>query len=256
MSTRKVLIGLAVVASAMACSAAPAMVEWSSPGETTEGIATSGAVTIEGGGATLECTGAEGKWKLPGSEGTKLTSSVEKWIGCKGKSSQFKGVSFSLGECSFKLESAAENGLVIGSVAEKACVATAKILSLLCEIKLPASKANEGLKKGLAVNEEVGETVEAVVTAEYGGITDEVGKACFGITGSSAVKFKTKTTEANALLAVGRFAKTSLKYPVLESSAAAAQTLCLKTTSMKQWKLLNVRLPNTNPGSLGKERFS
>jgi hypothetical protein len=233
MLTRRLLIGLAAIASIMCFSAAPAMAEWAALEEgASEGFATSSAVTVEGSGGAIECKGTAGGWKLPGGEGTKLTSTVKLWSGCKGKSKEFKEIEFTVNECSLGLGSpAGPAGLkVTGSIA-KGCVATAKILFLTCEVKLPASKANEGLQEGTAADEEFGESYASVVTAEYGGITDEVSKACPGFTSSSTVKVKTKITEEALQVTAGRFVKTSGAYPVLESSAPAAQTFVFKNST-------------------------
>lgn len=229
MSIERVLGGLVAILGALALVAAPALADWESAALGTSGPASSGPVTIEGGGGTIECASAHGEWSLGSEyESTKLLATVNKWGECKGKSSEIKNVAFTGSECTFELK-AAEAGVgkgakVVANVVGKACVMTAKIIGFVCEIKLPASAANEGLTQGLATNE--GENV--VLKAEYGGITNEVSKTCLGVVSSKEVKLRTTATEEEAIMPVQTFEKKSGAYPVNESSPEAATEFVFK----------------------------
>ncbi len=60
----KMLVVLAGMIATLAITAAPALAEFQSNSSSTNGQVKVGVITIEGGGATLTCTSAEGTWTI------------------------------------------------------------------------------------------------------------------------------------------------------------------------------------------------
>jgi hypothetical protein len=187
----KLLVVFSTMIAVLAVSAAPAFAEFQSNTGVGHGAGSSGAVVLEGGGATLECTGAEGEWKIlsGGKEATKGTSmqiNTKKWNGCKAKSSIIKGVTANVKECTLELTQAAGETKAKGSTVTE-CTVEVKVHGT-CTIKVPAGQT--GLEKNVLENS--GENL--LTKAEDTGITTKPSAACLGIKETKEAKQKGTVT--------------------------------------------------------------
>ena len=187
MTRTKLLAAFAGMVAALATSAAPAVAEFQSNSTATKGTITVGAITIEGGGATLTCTSAEGTWTIlsggvPATQGKNQQLAFEKYTGCTAKSSLIKNVAATVGACTLELEQEAGKSTAVGSVVN-ACTVEVKILGT-CIITLEAGQ------HGLVENnlENVGS--DLVITANDAGIKSKPNAACLGVKGTSEAKEK------------------------------------------------------------------
>ncbi len=185
----KVLAVFAAMIGVLAVSAAPAFAEFKSNSSATTGAGKSGAIVLEGGGATLECTSAEGEWAIlatpggaPATQGANMQIKTSKWNGCTAKSSIIKGVAAVVKPCVLELKQAAGETKAKGSTVTE-CTVEVKVLGT-CTIKVPAGQT--GLEKNLLEN--VGENL--LTHAEDSGITTKPSSACLGIKATTEGKQK------------------------------------------------------------------
>ena len=106
----------------LAVTAVPAFAEFSSNSSATSGTVTTGAVVLEGGGATLECTSSAGKWTITNAQGTEVTQGKNErlafttFTGCTAKSSIIKGAAATVKACTLELEQDPGQIKAIGSI--------------------------------------------------------------------------------------------------------------------------------------------
>ena|ERR1700704_6021701 len=184
MNRLKLVYGFVVALSAIACSAVPAFAEFQSNSSALTGTAKAGSVLLEGGGATLECTGASGKWDLLETPEPAEKLTITTWTGCRAKSSLVKNVAASVSTCEFVLSSPKRFAIDL-SVINKPCVITVKVIGT-CEIKIGTS--NKELIGGIGGAE--GPNIRFF--DEYAGITDMVSSACLGIKATQDLKENTE----------------------------------------------------------------
>lgn len=188
----KLLAVIVGMVATLAVTAVPAFAEFSSNSSATKGAGKSGAVVLEGGGATLECTSGEGEWTVlsggvAATQGDNLQLDIKTWTGCKAKTGIVKGVTANVKACTLELEQAAGEKTAKGSTVTE-CTVEVKVLGT-CIISVPAGQ------KGLVKNEleNVGENL--VVKAEDAGITSEPkGSGCIGISKTTNAKEKAVVT--------------------------------------------------------------
>jgi hypothetical protein len=152
----------------------------------------SGALVLEGGGGTLECTSVEGVSNVsPGSgevtEGSTLASNVQKWNGCTVKSSLIKGVTANVKECLLQFEGINKTSKTAKAILLNECTVEAKILGI-CIISLPGGQ--KGLEKNLLENS--GENL--LIKAEDTGITSKPNANCPGVKETKEAKLKATLT--------------------------------------------------------------
>jgi hypothetical protein len=192
----KMLAVLAGMIATLAVSAAPAFAEFESTSgrQTGQGKATS--VTLEGGGATLECTSAEGTGTIltdiGGSESTKgkvMQLKTTKWNGCKAKSKEIKEVTPKVKACVLDLRQESGQMKAKGSVV-KECTVETTVLFLTCTIHVLVEKPSEQVNSGLEANTLTNEQANLLIKAEDVGVTTTATGTCPGITGSKEGKQK------------------------------------------------------------------
>lgn len=178
----KMLAILAGMIATLAISAVPASAEFQSTNGKATGPGKSGPVVLEGGGATLECSSAEGKGTIENAEGkeqlkgTTLALNTEKWNGCKAKTNSQKELKPTVSACTLKLKQANGELKAKGSVAS-ACTIKTTVLFFSCTITVSAENGttNTGLEKNLLANSGGNLTINA----EDSGITTTVaGSGC------------------------------------------------------------------------------
>jgi hypothetical protein len=205
MINAKLLAILAAMVAVLAVSAAPASAIFVSNTGETHGAGKSGAMTLEGGGATLECSSAEGEWKIqtagkieehekgekqqPALEGPQLYLLIKKWIGCKAKSSLIKEAKPTVKECTLHLEQVAKGETKAKGAVATECTVEVKVLGT-CTIKVPAAKESEKLNFGLEKNTLENSGTNLLTTAEDSGITTKPSAACLGIKETKEGKMK------------------------------------------------------------------
>jgi hypothetical protein len=202
MMKAKLLAVFAAMIAVLAVSAAPAFAEFESNNGKATGAGKSGPVVLEGGGATLECSSAEGtgtilKQGVESTKGTVLALNTTTWNGCKAKSKEIKEVTPKVKACTLKLTQAAGNNQAKGSVGTE-CTVETTVLFFKCVIHVAAEKSGQPpVNFGLEANhlENVGNNL--VITAEDSGITTTTSGTCPGITGSSNNKQKATVTGEN-----------------------------------------------------------
>ncbi len=182
----------------LAVTAVPAFAEFRSTNGKVTGAGKSGPVVLEGGGATLECSSAEGTGTIlsgPGGKqqlkGTVMQLKTTKWNGCKAKSSEIKEAVPTVKACTLNLTQAAGEASAKGSVVSP-CTVVTKILFFTCTITVSqenaAEKINFGLEKNALTN--IGGNLN--INAEDSGITTTTAGTCPGIKASKENKQKAK----------------------------------------------------------------
>ncbi|HEY7830610.1 MAG TPA: hypothetical protein VIC06_08615 [Solirubrobacteraceae bacterium] len=187
----KLVAVFSVMVAVLAVSAAPAFAEFQSNTGVGHGEGNSGAVVLEGGGATLECTSAEGEWEIlsGGVEATKGTSmqiKSKKFNGCKAKSSIINGAAATVKACTFELKQAAGSTKAVGSTVTE-CTVEVKVLGT-CTIKVPGGQT--GLEKNTLSNS----GSNLLTVAEDTGITTKPSGFCLGIKETKEAKQKATIT--------------------------------------------------------------
>jgi hypothetical protein len=187
----KLVAVFAAMVAVLAFSAAPAFAEFSSTSGKATGAGKSGPVTLEGGGASLECTSAEGKGTILNAEGKEalkgptLALDTEKWNGCKAKTKGGLEAKPTVKACTLDLKQAAGETKAKGAVATE-CEVKSTILFLTCVIHVPV-EGNSGLETNLLSNFE---TKNLLIKAEDKGITTKTSGTCPGVEGSKENKEK------------------------------------------------------------------
>jgi hypothetical protein len=172
----KLLAIIAGMIATLAVTAAPAFAEFQSAGSESKGKAKVGAITIEGGGATLTCTGAEGTWTIlsggkASTKGTNEQLAFEKYSGCKVKTSQITATP-TVFPCTLELTQAAGKNKAVGSIVGS-CKIETKVLFLTCTITATGSNLVENTLENVGAND--------VITANDGGITSKPAGSCPGV---------------------------------------------------------------------------
>ncbi len=196
---RAKLLAIAVgMLATLAVSVSPAFAEFKSTNGKTSGAGKSGPVVLEGGGATLECTSAEGKGTVENAKGEAALSgptlelNTEKWNGCKAKTKAGITSTPTVGPCVLLLKQKAGEAEALGSV-KSACKIVSKVLFITCEITVvPESEGNINLKKNSLANSGGNLTI----TAADEGITTKVSSGCKtgGVVASKENKQKATVT--------------------------------------------------------------
>jgi hypothetical protein len=184
---RMVAIFAAMVAT-LAVSAAPAFAEFES--SSSSGNVKVGAITIEGGGATLTCTGAEGKWTIlsggkASTKGTNEQLTFEKYSGCKVKTSSGITATPEMFPCTLELSQKAGESKAIGSIVGS-CKVVTKVFFLTCTITATGSNLKENTLENVGAND--------VITANDGGITAKPSGTCSGVKETNESKEKAVAT--------------------------------------------------------------
>ncbi len=172
----------------LAVTAVPAFAEFEST--TSKGNVKVGAITIEGGGATLTCTGAEGGWTIfngtvPSTKGKQEKLTFEKYAGCKVKTSGGITATPTVFPCSLDLEQEAGKNKAVGSIVGS-CKVETKVLFLTCTITATGSGLNENTLENVGAND--------VITANDGGITTKPSGSCPGVKETKEAKEKAVAT--------------------------------------------------------------
>jgi hypothetical protein len=184
---------LAVIAgmlATLAVTAAPAFAEFESSSTATKGTVKVGTITIEGGGATLTCTSAEGTWTIlsggkASKKGTNEQLLFEKFSGCKVKTSGGITATPTVFPCTLELSQEAGKNKAIGSIVGS-CKVETKVLFLTCTITATGSGLTENTLENVGANN--------VITANDGGITTKPAGTCPGVKETKEAKEKAVAT--------------------------------------------------------------
>jgi hypothetical protein len=198
----KLLAVIVGMLATLAVTAVPAFAEFESTTGKGTGAGKSGPLVLEGGGATLECTSAEGTGTIMtgthGKEALKgpvLQLKTTVWNGCKAKSKEFSNLTPKVKACALNLTQAAGETKAKGSVPTECTVATT-VLFLTCTIHVPAEKETEKVNFGLEKNALENSGSNLIITAEDSGITQTTSGTCPGVTGTKEAKQKATVTGA------------------------------------------------------------
>ena len=191
MSRAKLLAGFSAIIALLAFFAAPAFAEFQSGSSATKGATKGGAIVIEGGGATLECTSSEGTWTILSGEkaatkGETLSETIEKWNGCKAKSSLVTATP-TVSSCTFQLKGAAGVEEPLGAISAE-CHIQIKVLGT-CEINLTVA-GNAGLQFASLQNN--GTNMTALIA--WINVSTSIKGTCLGIKATTAAKLKVLLT--------------------------------------------------------------
>jgi hypothetical protein len=156
---RAKLLAIAVgMLATLAVSVSPAFATFKSTNEKASGPGKSGPVVLEGGGATLECTSAEGKGTIQNAEGKEALSgptlalNTEKWNGCKAKTKGGITATPTVSACTLLLKQAAGEAKAKGSV-KSACTIKTTVFFFNCTITvLPETEGNLNLETNTLTN--------------------------------------------------------------------------------------------------------
>lgn len=150
MNQAKLLAIFPVMVTALAFLTSPAFGAFKSTLGESKGSDKSGALVIEGGGGTLECSSTEGEWTIlsseekPATKGETLSATINKWNGCKAKSSEVKEATPVVSSCTFHLLAALGSSQATATVIND-CRIQITILGLSCEINVTRT-GNVGLQ--------------------------------------------------------------------------------------------------------------
>ncbi len=186
----KLLAVIAGMLAMLAVTAAPAFAEFQSNSSAVKGQVKVGAITIEGGGATLTCTSAEGTWTIfsgtvPATKGKQEKLFFEKYAGCKTKSSLIKEATPIVAPCSLDIEQAAGESKAIGSIVG-ICKIEVKVLGT-CTITAEGKNLKEVTLENI-------QEVNDLITANVTGITSKPSSACLGVKETNEAKEKAVAT--------------------------------------------------------------
>ncbi|MFI5008667.1 MAG: hypothetical protein ACHQDY_00155 [Solirubrobacterales bacterium] len=170
----------------LAVTAVPAFAEFEST--TSKGNVKVGTITIEGGGATLTCTSAEGGWTIfngtvPSTKGKQEKLTFEKYAGCKVKTNLVT-VTPTMYPCSLDLFQEAGKNKAIGAIVGS-CKTEVKVLGT-CTITATGSGLEENTLENVGAND--------VITANDSGITTKPSGSCIGIKETKEAKEKAVAT--------------------------------------------------------------
>jgi hypothetical protein len=185
----KLLAVLAGMIATLAVSASPAFAEFESKNGTSHGAGKSGTVVLEGGGATLTCSSAEGEWKIANgtTKGTTLAIAISKWNSCKAKTKEIKEASATVEPCTLSLEQAAGSKKAKGSTTTE-CKVKVTILFFTCKITVAAGQT------GLETNTLENSGSNLITTAADTGIKTHAEGTCLGATSTNEAKEKAVIT--------------------------------------------------------------
>jgi hypothetical protein len=196
----KLLMIFTGIIAALAVSAAPALAEFESTTGKATGAVKSGPVVIEGGGATLECTSAEGSGTtlFGGKEALKgaiLSILVKKWDGCKVKTKEFKELTPELGECTIHLLQGTGETTAKASVFGKECLVSVTILFFKCTIHVVVENKIKNVNLELQKNLLENSYPNLIIYADDTGITTFISGVCSGIADTKEGKLKATVTD-------------------------------------------------------------
>ena len=185
----KMLVVLAGMIATLAITAAPALAEFQSNSTASKGQVKVGTINIEGGGATLTCTSAEGTWTIlsggvASTKGKNEQLAFEKYTGCTTKSSIIKNVAATVGACTLEIEQALGESKAIGGI-----VGTCKV-----EVKVLGTCVITAEGKGLKEVNLADVQVNDIITANVEGITSKPNANCLGIKETKEAKEKAVAT--------------------------------------------------------------
>jgi hypothetical protein len=187
----------AAMVAVLALSAVPAFAIFKSTNSKATGAGKSGPVVLEGGGATLECTSAEGTGEIQNAEGKAATEGptlllkTATWNGCKAKSSGIKEAKPKVKACTLALKQAAGETKAKGSVLTE-CTVETTVLFLTCKISVPAENGTENVNLMTNTLENSGGNL--IVKAADEGVTTKPKGTCPGIAETHTGKQKAEIT--------------------------------------------------------------
>jgi hypothetical protein len=193
----KTLAIFASMIATLAVSATPAFAEFQSTNSKTTGSGKSGAVTLEGGGATLECTSSEGPWTIFSGEtaatkGSTLSLITNKWNGCKVNTKEVKGIVATVTEGGLVLNQSTGETKAKGSIKIEFWIKI-KILGNEGELHVVIGKGTTN--KELLTNTLSNSGSNLIITGEDSGITTTVTGKFPGATGTKEAKLKEIVTD-------------------------------------------------------------
>ncbi len=173
----------------LAVIAVPAFAEFESGSSSSTGTVKVGTITIEGGGATLTCTSAEGKWTIlsggkASKKGTNEQLDFEKYTGCKVKTSLVT-VTPTMSPCTLELEQTAGKSTAIGSIVGS-CKTEVKVLGT-CTITATGSNLTENVLNNVGANNEIKANDKGITTKP-------AGSGCIGVKETNEAKEKAIAT--------------------------------------------------------------
>lgn len=197
MSKVKLLTILTGAIATLAVSATPAFAEFKSTNGRANGPIKSGPVVFAGGGATVECASAEGTGTIENAgvealRGRILLLKVERWNGCKVKTSSLKELKPTISACTLELKQAAGEAEAKGSIVSP-CTIKITVLFFTCTITIVKENEVGEVNFRLEKNELINSGPNLIVKANDAGITTAVaGAGCTtaGIVGGGENKLK------------------------------------------------------------------
>lgn len=209
----KMVAIFAAMIAVLAVTASSASAEFQSGGSETHGAAKTGALVIEGGGATLECTSSEGEWKIQtagkfkehekegkqvaATKGPQLYITFSKFTGCKAKTSSMEGLTPTVKTCTLHLEQAAGATKAKGAIVN-VCEIETKVLFFTCKLSTPEGNESTGVNFGLETNTLENSGSNLTVIAADTGITSEPKGTCPGVKATKEAKEKATLTVTGA----------------------------------------------------------
>jgi hypothetical protein len=188
----------------LAVSAVPAFAEFRSTSGKATGNGKSGPVVLEGGGATLECTSAEGTGTILSGRGGSaqlkgpvLALETKTWNGCKAKTKGGIEATPKVKACTLDLTQGAGESKAKGSVASE-CTVSTTVLFLTCTIHVPAENEKGKVNFELEKNTLENSGNNLIINAEDTGITQTTSGTCPGVEGTKEAKQKAKVTGEGA----------------------------------------------------------
>lgn len=206
----KLVAVFSAVIAVLAVSATPAFAEFQSNSSATSGVAKTGPLVIEGGGATLECASSEGEWKIQTAgklaehekEGKQVAATkgpqqfipLTKFTECKAKTKEMSGLKPTVKACTLHLTQELGSLHAKGAIVN-VCEIETKVLFFTCKLSTPAANETTGVNFNLEKNQLANSGSNLLVTAEDTGITSEPKGTCPGVTATKEAKEKAVLTE-------------------------------------------------------------
>jgi hypothetical protein len=194
----------------LAVTAVPALAEFQSNTGSTAGSAKTGPLVIEGGGASLECTSAEGEWKIQSKgkiaeqekegkqvkqlKGPQQYIPLSKFTGCKAKTTELKELKPTVSSCTLHLLQLPGSLTATGAIVNECSIET-KVLFITCKISTPPANEETGVNFNLKKNALENSGSNLIITAEDEGITSEPKGTCPGVKATKEAKEKAVLTE-------------------------------------------------------------
>jgi hypothetical protein len=205
MMKAKLVATFAAMIAVLGVSATSSSAWFSSNSNSTAGTITSESeIVLAGGGATLECAGATGEWKIQtkgpilehevGEKQVKTLQGPHQYIRlhlneCKAKTAEMKGLTPKVSECELQLVQEKGAFTATGGVATE-CKIEITVLFLTCKITVPVANEQTGLNFGLKENELTNLENNLLIKANDSGITTEAKGTCPGVSNTKEATVK------------------------------------------------------------------